>query len=88
MNAALSPHASCAAGLFSFCLLDGLPVGFRRPYVQQAPAGCGHKRLATALMTIRVPQDGEKKITDTTDFGSWKRKNRLAFRVYDIGVLG
>ena len=54
MNAALSPHASCAAGLFSFCLLDGLPVRFRRSYVQQAPAGCGHKRLATALMTIRV----------------------------------
>jgi hypothetical protein len=38
------------AGLFSFGLLDGLHVRLRRPYVREAPAGFGLKRLATAFM--------------------------------------
>ena len=38
------------AGLFSFGLLDGLHVRQRRPYLQEAPAGFGLERLATAVM--------------------------------------
>ena len=37
------------AGLFSFGLLDGLPVRLRRPYLQEALAGFGLERLATAF---------------------------------------
>jgi hypothetical protein len=36
--------------VFSFGLLDGLHVRLRRPYVREAPAGVGLKRLATAFM--------------------------------------
>jgi hypothetical protein len=35
--------------LFSFGLLDGLPVRLRRPYLRKAPAGFGLERLATAF---------------------------------------
>ena len=40
----------CPAKLFSFGLLDGLHVRLRRPYVREAPAGVGLKRLATGFM--------------------------------------
>ena len=36
--------------LFSFGLLDGLPVRLRRPYLREAQAGFGFERLATAFM--------------------------------------
>jgi len=38
------------AGLFSFGLLDGLPVRLRRPYLGEAPAGSGLERLETTFM--------------------------------------
>jgi len=43
-------RSSRPAGLFSFGLLDGLSVRLRRPYLREAPAGFGLKRLATASM--------------------------------------
>ena len=43
-------RSSRPAGLFSFGLLDGLPVRLRRPYLREAPAGFGLERLATAFM--------------------------------------
>jgi len=87
MNAALSPHASWAE-LFSLCILDALPVRLRRSYVQQAQAGCGLKRLATALMTIRVHRMVRKRPPTPQVLSHAKRENRLAFRVYSIGILG
>ena len=45
-------RSSHPAGLFSFGLLDGLPVRLRRPYLREAPAGFGLERLATAFMNI------------------------------------
>jgi hypothetical protein len=38
------------AKLFSFGLLDGLPVRLRRPHVREAPASFGLERLATLFM--------------------------------------
>ncbi len=43
-------RSSRPAGLFSFGLLDGLPVRLPRPYVREAQAGFGLERLATAFM--------------------------------------
>jgi hypothetical protein len=43
-------RSSCPAGLFSFGLLNGLPVRLRRPHLREAPAGFGLERLATAFM--------------------------------------
>ena len=43
-------RSSRPAGLFSFGLLDGLPVRLRRPYLRESPAGFGLERLATAFM--------------------------------------
>ena len=51
MNAYYVVRSSRPAGLFSFGLLDGLPVRLRRPYVREAPAGFGLERLATVFMT-------------------------------------
>ncbi len=42
-------RSSRPAWLFSFGFLDGLPVRLRRPYLREAPAGFGLKRLATAF---------------------------------------
>jgi len=50
MNTCYVVRSSCPAGLFSFGLLDGLPVRLRRPYLREAPAGFGLERLATAFM--------------------------------------
>ena len=50
MNTYSGVRTSSPAGLFSFGLLDGLHVRLRRPYVREAPAGVGLKRLATAFM--------------------------------------
>jgi hypothetical protein len=50
MNTCCVVRSSHSAGLFSFGLLDGLPVRLRRPYVREAPAGFGLERLATAFM--------------------------------------
>ena len=50
MNTCSVVRSSRPAGLFSFGLLDGLHVRLRRPYVREAPAGFGLKRLATAFM--------------------------------------
>ena len=55
MNACYIVQSSCPAGLFSFGLLDGLQVRLRRPYLQEAPAGFGLERLATALMNMNNP---------------------------------
>ena len=62
------------AGLFSFGLLDGLPVRLRRPYLREAPAGFGLERLATAFMNnparllkpfaIRVQSDESRRPID------------------------
>ncbi len=43
-------RSSRPTGLFSFGLLDGLPVRLRRLYMREAPAGFGLERLATAFM--------------------------------------
>ena len=43
-------RSSHPAGVFSFSLLDGLPVRLRRPYLREAPARFGLDRLATAFM--------------------------------------
>jgi hypothetical protein len=50
MNTCYVVRSSRPAGLFSFGLLDGLPVRLRRPYLREAPAGFGLERLATAFM--------------------------------------
>jgi hypothetical protein len=50
MNTCYVVRSSRPAGLFSFGLLDGLPVRLRRPYLREAPAGFGLERLATASM--------------------------------------
>jgi|GEM_PF-844159 len=50
MNTCYVVRSSRPAGLFSFGLLDGLQVRLRRPYLREAPAGFGLKRLATAFM--------------------------------------
>ena len=50
MNACSGVRSSRPARLFSFGLLDGLPVRLRRPYVRAASAGFRLERLATAFM--------------------------------------
>ncbi|MCE3224164.1 MAG: hypothetical protein K0S58_2344 [Nitrospira sp.] len=50
MNTCSVVRFSRPARLFSFGLLDGLPVRLCRPYVREAPAGLGLERLATAFM--------------------------------------
>jgi hypothetical protein len=50
MNTCYVVRSSCPARLFSFGLLDGLPVRLRRPYVREAPASFSLERLATAFM--------------------------------------
>ena len=50
MNTCYVARSSRPAGLFSFGLLDRLPVRLRRPHVREAPAGFGLERLATAFM--------------------------------------
>ena len=50
MNACSGVRSSRPARLFSFGLLDGLPVRLRRPYVREASAGFRLERLATAFM--------------------------------------
>jgi hypothetical protein len=50
MNTYYVVRSSRPAGLFSFGLLDGLPVRLRRPYLREAPAGFGLERLATAFV--------------------------------------
>jgi hypothetical protein len=50
MNTCYVVRSSRPAGLFSFGLLDGLQVRLRRPYLREAPAGFGLKRLATVFM--------------------------------------
>ncbi len=50
MNTCCIVRSSRPAGLFSFGLLDGLRVRLRMPYLREAPAGFGLKRLATAFM--------------------------------------
>ena len=50
MTARSFVRSSRPAGLFSFSLLDGLPVRLRRPHVRAARADFGLKRLAQALM--------------------------------------
>ena len=49
MNTCYVARSSPPAGLFSFSLLDGLPVRLRRPYLREAPADVGLDRLATAF---------------------------------------
>jgi hypothetical protein len=43
-------RSSRPAELFSFDLLDGLPVCLGRPYLRKTPAGFGFERLATLFM--------------------------------------
>ena len=50
MNTCYVVRSSRPVGLFSFGLLDGLHVRLRRPYLREAPAGFGLKRLATVFM--------------------------------------
>jgi hypothetical protein len=50
MNTCYTVRSSRPAALFSFGLLDGLPVRLPRPYVREAPAGFGLERLAMAFM--------------------------------------
>ena len=50
MNTRYVVRSSRPAGLFSFGLLDGLPVRLRRPYLRETPAGFSLERLATAFM--------------------------------------
>ncbi len=50
MNACSVVRSSRPAWLFSFGLLDGLPVRLPRPYLREAPAGFGHERLATTFI--------------------------------------
>jgi hypothetical protein len=50
MNTCYVVRSSRPEGLFSFDLLDGLPVRFHQPYLRATPAGFGLERLATAFM--------------------------------------
>ena len=50
MNTGSGVRASHPARLFSFSLLDGLPVRLRRPHVRAASAGFRPEHLATAFM--------------------------------------
>lgn len=80
---ALSPHDSSAAGLFSFCLVDGVPVRLRLPHVRETEAGSGLVRLATAFVNNPGSKDGvQKKTTDTANPGSWGHENRSVFLLY------
>ena len=50
MNTYYVVRSSRPTRLFSFGLLDGLPVRLRRPHLREAPAGFGLERLATVFM--------------------------------------
>ena len=50
MNTCYVAQSSRPAGLFSFGLLDGLPVCLRRPDLRVAPAGFGLERRAAVFM--------------------------------------
>jgi hypothetical protein len=50
MNTCYVVRSSCSAGLFLFCLLDGLHVRLRRSYLREAPAGFGLERLSISFM--------------------------------------
>ena len=50
MHSCYVVRSSRPAGLFSFGLLDGLPVRRRWPFVREAQAGFGLERFATAFM--------------------------------------
>jgi len=50
MNTSYVVRSSRPAELFSFDLLDGLPVRLRRPYLREAQAGFSLEHLATAFM--------------------------------------
>jgi hypothetical protein len=50
MNTYYVVRSSHPAGLFSFGLLNGLPVRLRRPHLREAQTGFGFERLATAFM--------------------------------------
>ena len=63
MNTCHVVRSSSQAGLFSFGFLDGLPVRLRRPYLREAPAGFGLKRLATAFMNN--PGSGDRTDVST-----------------------
>ena len=50
MNTCSGVRSSRPARLFSFGLLDGLPVRLRRPHLREAPAGFRLERLATVFV--------------------------------------
>jgi len=50
MNTCYGVRSSRPAGLFSFVLLDGLPVRLVCFTCEKPPASCGLERLATAFM--------------------------------------
>ena len=50
MNTYCVVRSSRPAGLFSFGLLDGLPVRLRRPYLRESPTGFGLDILARVFM--------------------------------------
>ena len=50
MNTYCVVRSSHPTGLFSFGLLDGLPVRLRRLHVREAPLGFSLERFATAFM--------------------------------------
>ncbi len=62
MNTCYVVRSSRPAELFSFGLLDGLPVRLRRPYLREAPAGFGLERLATAF--INNPGSARENFSD------------------------
>jgi hypothetical protein len=61
MNTCYVVRSSRPAGLFSFGLLNGLPVRLRRPHLREAPAGFGLERLAAAFMIIQATRKTSKR---------------------------
>ena len=81
MNTCSGVRSSRPARLFSFGLLDGLPVRLRRPHVRAASADFRLERLATAFMNnpgLNITSGGRQSAAieigpDTTDVISISR---------------
>jgi hypothetical protein len=75
MNTCYVVRTSRPAGLFSFGLLDELQVRLRRPYLREAPAGFGLKRLATVFMNNPDYQRAENTVgaPEFTGLDAWDK---------------
>ena len=79
MNTCCVVRSSRPAGLFSFGLLDGLPVRLRQPHLREAPAGFGLERLAAAFMNN--PGEDHSSITSPDHFYGGDDAIKIVYRI-------